>query len=110
MRRPARLAATAILAVAASSCTTQVAGRPVEPSQHFARVFDQTAVENGVRKILVGYGTPDGDITSVSCPPNQEVKSGNKFDCVVVLGGARDATVTVTAMDDNGTYQVGQPE
>lgn len=76
-------------------------------------VLDQTALQGdaGVKKILVDeYKVPD--VESVTCPADQEVKPGNKFQCTVKIGGddPKEMTVDITITDDEGQYQVALPE
>ncbi|MTD56840.1 DUF4333 domain-containing protein [Amycolatopsis pithecellobii] len=68
-------------------------------------VLDQTALQNGVRETLKGYGaTAD----AVSCPPDREVKPGNTFTCTATIKG-KQQPIIVTVLDTNGNYQVGRP-
>jgi hypothetical protein len=86
----------------------------VTPGFFNKKVFDQGALEgdNGVKKVLISsYGVPKDQIQSVSCPANQEVKQGNKFQCTVKLGGdnPKDQSVDITVRNDSGEYEVGTP-
>ena len=66
-----------------------------------------SAAERGVRSVLVrDYQATD--VSSVSCPDGQKVQKGSSFRCSVSIAGAQQQ-VTVTFLDDNGTYQVGRP-
>jgi hypothetical protein len=85
----------------------------VTPGFLNTKVFDQSALQGdqGVKKILVDdYKVPD--IESVSCPADQEVKQGNKFECKVKVGGddPKELTVQITVTSDDGQYQVALPE
>jgi len=85
----------------------------VTPGFLNTKVFDQNALEgnDGVKKILVNdYKVQN--IESVSCPADQEVKQGNKFECKVKVGGddAKELTVQITVTSDDGQYQVALPE
>jgi Domain of unknown function (DUF4333) len=85
----------------------------VTPGFLNTKVFDQSALqgEEGVKKVLVDdYKVPD--IESVSCPADQEVKQGNKFECKVKVGGdePKELTVQITVTNDDGQYQVALPE
>lgn len=85
----------------------------VTPGFLNTKVFDQSALQgdDGVKKILVNdYKVQD--IESVSCPADQEVKQGNKFECKVKVGGddAKELTVKITVTSDDGQYQVALPE
>ena len=86
----------------------------VTPGFLNTKVFDQAALQgdDGVKKILVDDYKVD-NIESVSCPADQEVKQGNKFDCTVKTGGddAKELTVTITVTnEENAEYQVALPE
>jgi flagellar basal body-associated protein FliL len=86
----------------------------VTPGFLNTKVFDKAALEgdDGVKKILVDdYKVQD--IESVTCPADQEVKQGNKFDCTVKVGGdePKDLKVTITVTnEENAEYQVALPE
>jgi hypothetical protein len=85
----------------------------VTPGFLNTKVFDQNALQGdeGVKKILVDdYKVPD--IESVSCPADQEVKQGNKFECTVKVGGEdpKELTVQITVTSDDGQYQVALPQ
>jgi hypothetical protein len=84
----------------------------VTPGFLNTKVFDQAALQGdgGVKKILVNdYNVQK--IESVSCPADQEVKKGNKFECKVKVGGeAKELTVQITVTSDDGQYQVALPE
>ncbi|GAA1904698.1 protein of unknown function (DUF4333) [Williamsia serinedens] len=69
--------------------------------------LSRSAAENGVRSILVrDYQATD--VSSVQCPDGQKVEKGSSFRCSATIAGAQQQ-VTVTFLDDNGTYQVGRP-
>jgi hypothetical protein len=106
-----RAAAIATIAVAASSCTTQVAGTPTGSPQPQVRLLDHALVEDSVRRILVQYyDIADPEITSISCPSGQKVEVGNAFDCAVSIVGVAGTSVTVTVTDVYGAYEIGRPE
>ena len=80
------------------------------------KVFDESALEgdNGVKKVLIGsYGVPADQIRRVDCPADQEVKAGNKFTCIVQLGGDRgyldEKVIDITVRNDSGEYEIGTP-
>jgi hypothetical protein len=86
----------------------------VTPGFFNKKVFDQSALQgdNGVKKVLISsYGVPKDQIQSVSCPANQEVKQGNKFQCTIKLGGdsPKEQVVDITVRNDSGEYEVGTP-
>lgn len=69
--------------------------------------LSRSAAESGVKSVLVrDYQATD--VSSVSCPNGQKVQKGSSFRCSVSIAGAQQQ-VTVTFLDDNGTYQVGRP-
>jgi hypothetical protein len=85
----------------------------VTPGFLNTKVFDQAALQGdeGVKKVLVNDYKVE-NIESVSCPADQEVKQGNKFQCTVKQGGddPKDLTVQITVTSDDGEYQVALPE
>ncbi|WP_299572593.1 DUF4333 domain-containing protein [uncultured Williamsia sp.] len=69
--------------------------------------LSRSAAESGVKSVLVrDYQATD--VSTVSCPDGQRVQKGSSFRCSVSIAGAQQQ-VTVTFLDDNGTYQVGRP-
>jgi hypothetical protein len=74
----------------------------------FARVevLDPDAVAEGVTRVV----TEDWrrQVSGVSCPADQEVRTGVTFTCRATVDG-RSAQVPVTVLDPGGTYAVGQP-
>jgi hypothetical protein len=74
----------------------------------FARVevLDPDAVAQGVTRVV----TDDWrrQVSGVSCPADQEVRTGLTFTCRATVDG-RPAQVPVTVLDPGGTYAVGQP-
>jgi uncharacterized protein DUF4333 len=102
----------AVTALAGCSEPT-VHGTPVSPdtttstSRVAARVFDDGALEKGVRSALErGYDLTG--IDQVRCPADQEVRKGRQFDCAVLISG-ENRTVTVTVRDESGEYEVSVP-
>lgn len=77
-------------------------------------VFSQTAVQQGVTTILTNAPTdePSGyglsDVSDVVCPSGVKVKAGATFTCTLTQAGA-NKSVTITVVDDSGTYKVGTP-
>ena len=75
------------------------------------KTFDSSQVEQGVTKILTeappaGYGLTG--IADVNCPSDQKVTAGTTFTCNLTQDGAAKS-VTITVVDDSGTYTVGVP-
>src|SRR6476469_2091990 len=85
----------------------------VTPGFLNTKVFDQSSLQGdeGVKKVLVNDYKVE-NIQSVSCPADQEVKSGNKFSCKVKVGGddPKELTVQITVTSDDGQYQVALPQ
>lgn len=78
----------------------------VQPGFFTTTVFDQNAVQEGVRRILTDeYGQ---NAQQVSCPTGQKVEAGARFTCQATIDGAqRDVTITVKT--DAGEYEVARP-
>ncbi|PPK68476.1 DUF4333 domain-containing protein [Actinokineospora auranticolor] len=95
---------------AVAGCTSAVAGLPLPAPGATAerRVFDASAVEDGVRSILEENYRVDG-VGEISCPEDQPVVKGYSFRCDVRINGARK-TVVVTNRDTEGEYEVSLPE
>ncbi|WP_424186186.1 DUF4333 domain-containing protein [Actinokineospora sp. G85] len=70
-------------------------------------VFDQSAVQDGVKGILTGKYSVE-NVESVTCPADQEVRAGNKFTCEATIGGEK-RTVSITVRTDDGEYEVAPP-
>jgi hypothetical protein len=74
----------------------------------FARydVLDRAAVERGVTDVV----TRDWHrrITGTTCPADQRVVPGTSFLCTATVDD-RPQQIPVDVVDENGTYEVGQP-
>ena len=77
--------------------------------------LDVNAAQQGVQKILTdptnGYGVKSAD--NIKCNveqggQNPTVKKDGHFTCDVSVDG-QQKKVTVTFLDNNGTYEVGRP-
>lgn len=79
----------------------------VSPGWFLRRVLDPAGVQLGVQQVLRDSYHVDG-VESVTCPPNEPVRSAVTFTCTVRLAG-QTRTVTIAVQDDRGTYQVSQP-
>jgi len=79
----------------------------VTPGWFVTRVFDATAVQAGVAKILTDDYATDG-VADVRCPQNVQVAAGATFTCDATIDGD-PVTVPITVTDDRGGYQVGRP-
>ncbi|MCX6468491.1 MAG: DUF4333 domain-containing protein [Corynebacteriales bacterium] len=79
----------------------------VAPGFALTKQLSQSAAESGVKSILEkDYSATD--VSSVSCPSGTDVKKGATFTCTATVAGAQQK-VTVTFLDDDGTYEVGRP-
>jgi hypothetical protein len=74
----------------------------------FARydVLDRAAVERGVTDVV----TRDWhrQVTGTVCPADERVRPGTSFVCTATVDG-RPQQIPVDVVDENGTYEVGQP-
>jgi hypothetical protein len=79
----------------------------VTPGWFVTRVFDATAVQNGVARVLTDdYAV--GAVADVRCPADVQVEAGATFSCDATIDGD-PVTVPITVTDDDGGYQVGRP-
>ena len=70
------------------------------------QVLSQTAVQDGVTKILTqNYGDKP---TNVSCPSDEPVSVGTSFQCTATIGG-QTKHIQVTVKTADGQYEVAQP-
>lgn len=70
-------------------------------------MLNTAAVESGVSKILKeNYGAKD--ISSINCPAQIPTAAGTTVDCSVIIAGNHH-TVTLSIIDDAGTYEVSRP-
>lgn len=71
------------------------------------RYLDGSAAEKGVTKVVSeSYGAKN--VANTTCPDNEPVQAGHTFVCTLSIDGSR-STVTVTFVDDSGTYEVSRP-
>jgi hypothetical protein len=82
----------------------------VTPGWFNSRVFDQAAVQDGVKKIVVDeYKADSAKIESVTCPEGEPVTKDHRFTCTLKYDG-KDFTVDITVRDEsNGQYEVANP-
>jgi hypothetical protein len=78
----------------------------VAPGFFLTKVFDATAVQQGVTQVLNGYGI--GSVGGVSCPSDVKVVAGQSFQCTATIDGEQK-TVQIRIVDDQGGYEVGLP-
>ncbi|PXY30478.1 hypothetical protein BAY59_13505 [Prauserella coralliicola] len=83
----------------AASTTTSLA--PV------SKVFDAEAMQMSVQQILTQSYRVEG-VERVTCPPDQPVEVGLKFDCTAVIAG-EPKRVQITVKNENDEYEVGYP-
>ncbi|GLZ37291.1 DUF4333 domain-containing protein [Actinokineospora sp. NBRC 105648] len=80
----------------------------VTPGWFNKKVFDTSAVQDGVKGILTDKYSID-NVESVKCPADQQVKKDAQFQCKVVIGG-EEKTVNITVRNEsNGEYEVAPP-
>ncbi|MDL5158181.1 DUF4333 domain-containing protein [Actinomycetospora termitidis] len=74
----------------------------------FARydVLDRAAVERGVVEVVTRDWKRQA--TGVACPDDVRVRPGATFECTGTVDG-RPVRIPVDVVDENGTYEVGQP-
>jgi hypothetical protein len=80
-----RLAALAVLAIAAAACT---------------KTLDTNGLEVELKNQLEQQ--TQTTITSVDCPADVEVKAGGSFECTAEEESGTTFTLTVTQRDDKG--------
>ena len=79
----------------------------VTPGWFVTRVFDASAVQAGVAKVLADDYATDG-VADVRCPQNVQVTTSATFTCDATIDGD-PVTIPITVTDDRGAYQVGRP-
>jgi hypothetical protein len=78
----------------------------VVPGFFTTTVFDQHAVQDGVRRILTDEYGQNAD--AVRCPLDQQVRQGTTFTCTATIDD-KLRTVLITVKTDSGEYEVAQP-
>ena len=79
----------------------------VAPGFFKTQVFNNTQMQTDVQKLLTETYKIDG-ITAVSCPADQKVTDGAKFECTATIGG-KQQKVPITVKGDSGNYEVSPP-
>jgi hypothetical protein len=79
----------------------------VSPAFFKKKIFDNTAVQNGIVKILKDE-YKISDVGGATCTGENEVKPNSSFNCKVQVGG-KDKQVKITVKTEDGEYEVGQP-
>jgi hypothetical protein len=78
----------------------------VVPGFFTTTVFDQQAVQDGVRRILTDEYGQNAD--AVRCPLDQQVRQGTTFTCTATIDD-KLRTVLITVKTDSGKYEVARP-
>ena len=91
-----------VLAVAVFGITGFVA-----PGFLKTEVFNNTQMQTDVQKLLTDTYKIEG-VTSVTCPAQQEVKDGAKFECTATVNG-KPQQVPITVKGTGGNYEVSPP-
>jgi hypothetical protein len=73
-----------------------------------SKTLDQKSAQDGIGHVLTDKYSIQG-VGPVSCPSSIKVKNGASFTCQVSINGGQK-NVTAKFTDDNGTYEVGQPQ
>ncbi len=97
--RKSRAGLWTILVVVAVIVIAAVVVVIVKPSPLFKKVLDRKAVEQTIEQQSKGGS---GDFTGVSCPANEEIKSGNTFQCTAA--GGKKINVTINSKDGQYTW------
>ena len=84
----ARLAAIAVLAIAAAACT---------------KTLDTDGLEGELQSQIEAQ--TDSTITSVDCPADVEVETGGTFECTAEEESGATFTLQVTQTDDQGRVE-----
>jgi hypothetical protein len=79
----------------------------ITPGWFVTRVFDASAVQTGVAKILTDSYAVDG-VADVHCPEGVQVTPGATFTCDATIDGD-PVKVPVRVTDGKGGYEVGRP-
>jgi Domain of unknown function (DUF4333) len=79
----------------------------ITPGWFVTRVFDASAVQTGVAKILTDNYAVDG-VADVHCPEGVQVTPGATFTCDATIDGD-PVKVPVRVTDGKGGYEVGRP-
>jgi Domain of unknown function (DUF4333) len=79
----------------------------IVPGWFVTRVFDASAVQTGIAKILTDNYAVDG-VADVHCPEGVQVTPGATFTCDATVDGD-PVKVPVRVTDGKGGYEVGRP-
>ncbi|MEV4050616.1 DUF4333 domain-containing protein [Amycolatopsis sp. NPDC049688] len=79
----------------------------VTPGFLKTQVFNNTQMQTDVQKLLTETYKIDG-VTGVTCPAEQKVEDGAKFECTATIAG-KPQQVPITVKGDGGNYEVSPP-
>ncbi|MEJ2854404.1 MULTISPECIES: DUF4333 domain-containing protein [unclassified Saccharothrix] len=79
----------------------------VTPGWFKKKIFDNTAVQNGIVQILKD-DYKISDVEGATCTGENPVEPNRTFTCKVKIGG-KDKDVKITVKTADGEYEVGQP-
>lgn len=99
MRKPIALLAltpAVAAALAVSACGT--------------KTIDHESLQDELAEQLAPQAGVDASQISVSCPEDEEVEKGRKFDCRLTAPNGDKLTVNVTLSNDDGGFTATVPE
>ncbi|WP_033260673.1 DUF4333 domain-containing protein [Amycolatopsis vancoresmycina] len=79
----------------------------VTPGFLKTQVFNNTQMQTDVQKLLTETYKIDG-VTGVTCPAEQKVEDGAKFECTATIAG-KPQQVPITVKGTGGNYEVSPP-
>ncbi|MDQ7807779.1 DUF4333 domain-containing protein [Amycolatopsis sp. A133] len=79
----------------------------VAPGFLKTQVFNNTQMQTDVQKLLTETYKIEG-VTGVTCPAEQKVEDGAKFECTATIAG-KPQQVPITVKGDGGNYEVSPP-
>jgi hypothetical protein len=79
----------------------------VAPGFFKTQVFNNTQMQTDVQKLLTDTYKIDG-VTGVTCPAEQKVEDGAKFECTATIAG-KPQQVPITVKGTGGNYEVSPP-
>ena len=101
--RPALAVAAITLAFVLSACEGEVSiggTKTLDSADLEQQLADQLAPQGGLKPSQV----------VVSCPDDQEVETGAKFDCALTTPNGDEVTVNVTLTSDDGDFDATVPK
>ncbi|WP_344866248.1 DUF4333 domain-containing protein [Amycolatopsis ultiminotia] len=79
----------------------------VAPGFFKTQVFNNTTMQTDVAKLLTGTYKIQG-VDGVTCPAEQKVSDGAKFECTATING-KPQQVPITVKGSDGNYEVSPP-